>query len=57
MPYSPEHKAETRRKIVRQARGLFNRNGFAEVSIDQIMAAAGLTSSGFYNHFRNKEEL
>lgn len=57
MPYSPEHKAETRRNIVRQARGLFNRNGFAEVSIDQIMAAAGLTRGGFYNHFRNKEEL
>lgn len=57
MPYSPEHKAETRRKIVRQARGLFNRNGFAEVSIDQIMAAADLTRGGFYNHFRNKEEL
>lgn len=57
MPYSREHKAETRQKIVVAARQLFNRRGFVEVSIDQIMARAGLTRGGFYNHFSNKEEL
>lgn len=57
MPYSAEHKRQTRLNIVRSARRLFNRNGFAEVSIDQIMAEAGLTRGGFYNHFANKEEL
>jgi len=57
MPYSPEHKAKTRARIVEAARILFNRDGFAEVTIDQVMASAGLTRGGFYNHFRNKEEL
>ncbi len=57
MPYSAEHKAEVRTRIVEQARILFNRKGFSGVSIDQIMAEAGLTRGGFYNHFRNKDEL
>lgn len=57
MPYTSEHKADTRQRIVEQARVLFNRNGFDRVTIDDIMAGAGLTRGGFYNHFRNKEEL
>lgn len=57
MPYSPEHKIETRKRIVASARKLFNRRGFTEVSIDEIMADAGLTRGGFYNHFAAKEEL
>ena len=57
MPYSSEHKAETRKRIVEHARILFNREGFSKVSIDQIMAGVGLTRGGFYNHFQNKNEL
>jgi len=57
LPYSADHKSRTRRRIVEHARILFNRHGFSEVSIDTIMAEAGLTRGGFYNHFRNKEEL
>ncbi|MDH3581673.1 MAG: TetR/AcrR family transcriptional regulator [Hyphomicrobiales bacterium] len=57
MPYSSEHKAETRERIVNCARRLFNRRGFTEVSIDEIMAGAGLTRGGFYNHFATKDEL
>jgi len=57
MPYSSEHKAEVRKRIVESARILFNRDGFTEVSIDHVMAEVGLTRGGFYNHFRNKDEL
>ncbi|MEW9573180.1 TetR/AcrR family transcriptional regulator [Rhodanobacter sp. Si-c] len=57
MPYSAEHKQRTRERIVECARVLFNRKGFTEVSIDEIMASARLTRGGFYNHFRTKEEL
>lgn len=57
MPYSAAHKAETRHRIVETARILFNRCGFSEVSIDRIMMEAGLTRGGFYNHFKNKDEL
>ena len=57
MPYTSEHKERTRHRIVESARELFNRSGFAEVSIDGIMAHAGLTRGGFYNHFDTKEDL
>jgi AcrR family transcriptional regulator len=57
MPYPAEHKTETRERILKSARRLFNRLGFAAVTIDEIMAEAGLTRGGFYNHFETKEEL
>lgn len=57
MPYRPDHKEDVRRRIVEQARIMFNRDGFSAVSIDQLMAAVGLTRGGFYSYFRNKEEL
>lgn len=57
MPYSAEHKSRTRARIVECARRLFNRSGFEQVTIDQVMADAGLTRGGFYNHFASKDEL
>ena len=57
MPYSAQHKHETRARIVESARILFNRHGFEDVTIDRVMEVAGLTRGGFYNHFKSKEEL
>ena len=57
MPYSPEHKRDTREKILESARRLFNRKGFSGVSIEEIMSDAGLTHGGFYRHFNSKDEL
>jgi TetR/AcrR family transcriptional repressor of nem operon len=57
MPYSPTHKEKTRARIVECARILFNRHGFEGVTIDMVMEHAELTRGGFYNHFKNKEEL
>jgi TetR/AcrR family transcriptional repressor of nem operon len=57
MPYRPEHKHGVRRKILESARRLFNRRGFPEVTIDEVMADAGLSHGGFYRHFASKEEL
>ena len=57
MPYSPQHKRDTREKILESARRLFNREGYAGVSIEEIMSAAGLTHGGFYRHFTGKDEL
>lgn len=57
MPYAPEHRTETRTKILASARKLFNRNGMTEISIDKIMAGAGLTHGGFYKYFPSKEDL
>jgi TetR/AcrR family transcriptional repressor of nem operon len=57
MPYSREHKKQTRARITESARVLFNRHGFGNVSIDMVMENAGLTRGGFYNHFESKEAL
>lgn len=57
MSYSPEHALQTRARVIESARRLFNRHGFEQVTIDQIMAAAGLTRGAFYHHFRSKDEL
>jgi TetR/AcrR family transcriptional regulator, transcriptional repressor for nem operon len=57
MPYTAQHKTRTRAKIIERARILFNRHGFEQVSIDDVMKSAGLTRGGFYNHFDSKDEL
>jgi len=57
MPYSPEHKVQTRARVVESARRLFNRHGFEQVTIDQVMASAGLTRGAFYHHFDSKDDL
>ena len=48
---------QTREHIVRQAAGLFNRQGFAGASLSDIMAATGLKKGGIYNHFGSKDDL
>jgi AcrR family transcriptional regulator len=57
MPYTPAHRSRTRERILDAARRLFTRSGYEAVTIDDVMARAGLTRGGFYNHFQNKAEL
>ncbi|HXA56408.1 MAG TPA: TetR/AcrR family transcriptional regulator [Candidatus Acidoferrum sp.] len=57
MPYPASHRIAVKRKIVDSARQLFNRRGFDNVSIGEIMAGAGLTHGGFYSYFRSKSDL
>jgi AcrR family transcriptional regulator len=57
MPYAAGHRDEVRVKIVQSARRLFNRHGFDNVSLDAIMAGAGLTRGGFYSYFGSKSDL
>lgn len=57
MPYSKEHKAETRQKILDSAIKLFSTNGFDQVTIDDLMNDAGLTRGAFYAHFKNKKAV
>jgi TetR/AcrR family transcriptional repressor of nem operon len=57
VPYPPGHSEQTRKKIIRSARMLFNRFGFDNVSINQIMANASLTRGAFYSHFDSKSDL
>ena len=57
MPYPTDHRHFTRQKILRSARRLFNRHGFDAVSIDDVMADAGLTRGSFYSYFESKGDL
>jgi len=57
MPYSAEHKQNSREQILRGAMTLFSRKGFANVSIDEVMAEAGMTRGAFYAHFKSKSVL
>lgn len=57
MPYPAGHRENTKKKIIDSARRLFNRHGFETVSVQQIMAGAGLTHGGFYSYFKSKSDL
>ncbi|MGE3803077.1 MAG: TetR/AcrR family transcriptional regulator [Gemmataceae bacterium] len=57
MRYGPEHKAQTRERILEAAARVFRRQGYAGTGIDAVMAEAGLTAGAFYAHFASKEAL
>jgi TetR/AcrR family transcriptional repressor of nem operon len=47
----------TREKILDIAKSAVLAKGFQATSIDEIIAEAGITKSGFFYHFRDKNEL
>lgn len=57
MTYPAGHRYTVREKIIGSARRLFNRHGFENVSIAEIMRGAGLTHGGFYSYFKSKSDL
>lgn len=57
MPYPADHRSNRKKQIIDSARKLFNRHGFENVSVQQIMAGAGLTHGGFYSYFKSKSDL
>jgi AcrR family transcriptional regulator len=46
-----------RNRILHAARAMFVERGFADVSMQQIADAAGVTKATLYHHFRDKEDL
>ena len=57
MRYEPEHKKQTRDRIVRNAARKLRAEGLSGPGVASVMKASGLTVGGFYKHFRSKEEL
>jgi TetR/AcrR family transcriptional repressor of nem operon len=57
MRYRPEHKAETHRKIVKDASRRVRSEGITGAAVSAVMRDAGLTHGGFYKHFESKDEL
>ena len=52
-----ERSAETREALITAARRLFAADGFAEVALETIVSAAGVTRGALYHHFADKTEL
>lgn len=57
MPPSRKHHNRIRDLVLQSAGRLFNRHGFNAVSIDDVMAEAGLTRGSFYCYFSSKSDL
>ncbi|UIY30463.1 TetR/AcrR family transcriptional regulator [Neorhizobium galegae] len=49
--------AETKAKLIAAARHAFARQGYAEASMDDFTAGAGLTRGALYHHFGDKKGL
>lgn len=58
MPRVSKSKMESNRKAILDVSSrLFRERGIGEVSVSDLMGAAGLTHGGFYGHFESKDDL
>ncbi len=57
MRYPAKETAAKHERIVKEASRLFRERGFDNVTVAEVMKAAGLTHGAFYAHFGSKEEL
>ena len=48
---------DTRERILDAAEAAVLEKGFAATSIEELIAAVGITKSGFFYHFKDKGEL
>ena len=54
---TPRKTSPARERILELAEAAVLAKGFAATSIDELIAAAGITKSGFFYHFKDKGEL
>lgn len=52
-----ERRAERRRRLLEAALDAFGAAGYRATSIEQLCAAAGISTRNFYEEFRSREEL
>lgn len=57
MRVTRDQAAANRQRVIEEAVTLFKAGGFSDPSIDEVMAAAGLTRGAFYGQFSSKEAL
>ena len=57
MRYPAKETADKHERIVKEASRLFRERGFENVTVAEVMRAAGLTHGAFYAHFNSKEKL
>jgi TetR/AcrR family transcriptional regulator, transcriptional repressor for nem operon len=54
---APKRKGDARERLLEVAEASVLEKGFDATSIDELIAAVGITKSGFFYHFRDKTEL
>ena len=57
MRYSADQKLKARRSIIESGAKVLKIGGFAGVGVDEVAAAAGVTSGSLYSNFSGKEDL
>jgi len=57
MQETPRKGSDTRERILEVAEAAVFEKGFAGTSIEEVIAAVGITKSGFFYHFKDKNEL
>jgi TetR/AcrR family transcriptional regulator, transcriptional repressor for nem operon len=57
MRYPAKETAARHERIVKEASRLFRERGFENVTVGDVMNAAGLTHGAFYAHFASKQAL
>ncbi|MGE0023218.1 MAG: TetR/AcrR family transcriptional regulator [Hyphomicrobium sp.] len=54
---APRKRGDARERVLQLAEAAVLDKGFAATSIEELIAGAGITKSGFFYHFRDKTEL
>lgn len=54
---APKKRGEVRERVLQLAESAILEKGFGATSIEELIAAAGITKSGFFYHFKDKTEL
>ena len=57
MRYPAEETAKRHELLLQRASEMFRERGFENVSVAEVMQAAGLTHGAFYSHFESKTDL
>lgn len=57
MRYGPEHKEQTRKRVLKAAAKAIRAEGPHGVAVAGLMSEVGLTHGGFYAHFKSKDDL
>jgi TetR/AcrR family transcriptional regulator, transcriptional repressor for nem operon len=54
---APKKRGEVRERVLQLAESAILEKGFGATSVEELIAAAGITKSGFFYHFKDKTEL